>query len=83
MALVIDAGAFTQSAGHDFTKADVSALGNNTTVNLTGGDLELVNVTKLGEPRASARRSPAPPHPTLTRTRSTSSPRPTTPNRTS
>ena len=49
MALVIDAGAFTQSAGHDFTKADVSALGNNTTVNLTGGDLELVNVNKLGE----------------------------------
>ena len=43
------AGAFTQSAGHDFTKADVSALGNNTTVNLTGGDLELVNVNKLGE----------------------------------
>ena len=49
MALVIDAGAFTQSAGHDFTKADVSALGNNTTVKLTGGDLELVNVNKLGE----------------------------------
>ena len=49
MALVIDAGAFTQSAGHDFTKADVSALGKNTTVNLTGGDLELVNVNKLGE----------------------------------
>ena len=49
MALVIDASAFTQSAGHDFTKADVSALGNNTTVNLTGGDLELVNVNKLGE----------------------------------
>lgn len=49
MALVIDAGAFTQSAGHDFTKTDVSALGNNTTVNLTGGDLELVNVSKLGE----------------------------------
>ena len=49
MALVIDAGAFTQSTGHDFTKADVSALGNNTTVNLTGGDLELVNVNKLGE----------------------------------
>lgn len=49
MALVIDAGAFTQSAGHDFTKADVSALGDNTTVNLTGGDLELVNVNKLGE----------------------------------
>lgn len=49
MALVIDAGAFTQSAGHDFTKADVSVLGNNTTVKLTGGDLELVNVNKLGE----------------------------------
>ena len=49
MALVIDAGAFTQSASHDFTKADVSALGKNTTVNLTGGDLELVNVNKLGE----------------------------------
>lgn len=49
MALVIDAGAFTQSTGHDFTKTDVSALGNNTTVNLAGGNLELVNVNKLGE----------------------------------
>ena len=50
LALVVDASSFIQANDHDFTKGDdVSVLGNNTTLAFSGGEVGIINVSKLGK----------------------------------
>ena len=50
LALVVDASSFIQANDHDFTKGDdVSVLGKNTTLTFAGGEVEIINVSKLGK----------------------------------
>ena len=50
LALVVDASSFIQANDHDFTQGDdVSVLGNNTTLAFDGGEVEIINVSKLGK----------------------------------